>query len=106
MPMAGVSADCAGEFSAAGQAVREPANLKSKWALLLMRRRRTFNRFNSGAKSRAFMATTDIALRAGVLEKAADLYETHAYEFFALLAREAAKTINDWHWRVREPWIF
>ncbi|PZO73928.1 MAG: bifunctional proline dehydrogenase/L-glutamate gamma-semialdehyde dehydrogenase [Mesorhizobium amorphae] len=33
--------------------------------------------------------------RADVLRRAADLYEAHAAEFFALCAREAGKTLND-----------
>ena len=40
--------------------------------------------------------------RAACLERAADLYETHAAEFFALAAREAGKTLPDAIAEVRE----
>ena len=40
--------------------------------------------------------------RAGILRRAADLYETHAAEFFALAAREAGKTLSDGVAEVRE----
>lgn len=40
--------------------------------------------------------------RRAILEKAADLYEHHAHEFFALLAREAGKTLLDAVGEVRE----
>ncbi|MCC5975492.1 MAG: bifunctional proline dehydrogenase/L-glutamate gamma-semialdehyde dehydrogenase PutA, partial [Rubellimicrobium sp.] len=36
-----------------------------------------------------------VTARAGILEKAADLYESNAPELFALLAREAGKTLPD-----------
>ncbi|MCP4073404.1 MAG: bifunctional proline dehydrogenase/L-glutamate gamma-semialdehyde dehydrogenase PutA [Hyphomicrobiales bacterium] len=40
--------------------------------------------------------------RANILNKAADLYEAHADEFFSLLAREAGKTIADCIGELRE----
>ncbi|MBY4893291.1 bifunctional proline dehydrogenase/L-glutamate gamma-semialdehyde dehydrogenase PutA [Rhodobacteraceae bacterium N5(2021)] len=40
--------------------------------------------------------------RAGILNKAADLYESHAAELFALLAREAGKTLPDCEAELRE----
>src|SRR5690606_27493454 len=40
--------------------------------------------------------------RAAMLERAADLYEAHACEFFALCAREAGKTLADGVAEVRE----
>ncbi|GGG40464.1 bifunctional protein PutA [Caldovatus sediminis] len=42
------------------------------------------------------------AARAAVLERAADLIEAHRFEFLALLAREAGKTLPDGHAEVRE----
>ncbi|MDT8345061.1 MAG: bifunctional proline dehydrogenase/L-glutamate gamma-semialdehyde dehydrogenase PutA, partial [Thermohalobaculum sp.] len=44
----------------------------------------------------------DAGTRAGALRKAADLYEGHAAEFFALAAREAGKTLADGVAEVRE----
>ncbi len=44
----------------------------------------------------------DPATRAEVLNKAADLYETHLGPFFALLAREAGKTLMDCQGELRE----
>ena len=43
-----------------------------------------------------------VATRAAVLRAAADAYEAHAPEFFALLAREAGKTLPDAVGEVRE----
>ncbi len=43
-----------------------------------------------------------VAERAACLERTADLYETHAAEFFALAAREAGKTLGDGVAEVRE----
>ena len=40
--------------------------------------------------------------RAAVLNRASDLYEKHAHEFYALLAREAGKTIADCVGELRE----
>ncbi len=42
------------------------------------------------------------ATRAAILNKAADLYEEHAHEFYALLSREAGKTIGDCVGELRE----
>jgi len=47
-------------------------------------------------------AGTPVAERVGALLKAADLYEAHAVEFFALCAREAGKTLADGIAEVRE----
>ncbi len=44
----------------------------------------------------------DAATRAQTLNRAADLYEENAYEVFALLAREAGKTLPDCVGEVRE----
>ncbi|ABD56411.1 bifunctional proline dehydrogenase/L-glutamate gamma-semialdehyde dehydrogenase PutA [Jannaschia sp. CCS1] len=44
----------------------------------------------------------DAANRTDVLNRAADLYETHAPELFALLAREAGKTLPDCEAELRE----
>ncbi|MCL4110430.1 UNVERIFIED_CONTAM: hypothetical protein GTU68_022312 [Idotea baltica] len=44
----------------------------------------------------------DVCERGRILNKAADLYEQHAGEFFALLAREAGKTIVDCIAELRE----
>jgi RHH-type proline utilization regulon transcriptional repressor/proline dehydrogenase/delta 1-pyrroline-5-carboxylate dehydrogenase len=43
-----------------------------------------------------------VAERAAVLNRAADLYETHFGELFQLLAREAGKTLNDAVGELRE----
>ncbi|MBU0582441.1 MAG: bifunctional proline dehydrogenase/L-glutamate gamma-semialdehyde dehydrogenase PutA [Alphaproteobacteria bacterium] len=43
-----------------------------------------------------------VAERAAILRKAADLYEAHAVEFFALATREAGKTLADGVAEVRE----
>ncbi len=40
-------------------------------------------------------AALAVGERAACLERASDLYERHAHEFFALLAREAGKTLTD-----------
>jgi RHH-type proline utilization regulon transcriptional repressor/proline dehydrogenase/delta 1-pyrroline-5-carboxylate dehydrogenase len=45
--------------------------------------------------SQAGWAGLDVAERAAILERAAELYEAHAFEFFALCAREAGKTMLD-----------
>ncbi|MBX3569722.1 MAG: bifunctional proline dehydrogenase/L-glutamate gamma-semialdehyde dehydrogenase PutA [Rhizobiaceae bacterium] len=47
-------------------------------------------------------AATPVAERAAILERAADLYEQHAAEFFALATREAGKTLADGIAEVRE----
>ncbi|MEM1419851.1 MAG: bifunctional proline dehydrogenase/L-glutamate gamma-semialdehyde dehydrogenase PutA [Pseudomonadota bacterium] len=47
-------------------------------------------------------ATTPVATRAQILERAADLYEAHAPELMALAAREAGKTRLDGVAEVRE----
>jgi RHH-type transcriptional regulator, proline utilization regulon repressor / proline dehydrogenase / delta 1-pyrroline-5-carboxylate dehydrogenase len=47
-------------------------------------------------------AALPVAARAAVLERAADLYEAHAPEFFALATREAGKTLADGIAEVRE----
>ncbi|MEM8698308.1 MAG: bifunctional proline dehydrogenase/L-glutamate gamma-semialdehyde dehydrogenase PutA [Pseudomonadota bacterium] len=43
-----------------------------------------------------------VSTRADILRRAADLYETHAAELFALLAREAGKTLPDCVAELRE----
>jgi RHH-type proline utilization regulon transcriptional repressor/proline dehydrogenase/delta 1-pyrroline-5-carboxylate dehydrogenase len=47
-------------------------------------------------------AATPVAERAACLLRAADLYETHSVEFFALCTREAGKTLADGVAEVRE----
>ena len=47
-------------------------------------------------------AATPVSTRAEALRRAADLYETHAVEFFALCTREAGKTLADGVAEVRE----
>jgi RHH-type proline utilization regulon transcriptional repressor/proline dehydrogenase/delta 1-pyrroline-5-carboxylate dehydrogenase len=47
-------------------------------------------------------AGTGVEVRSGILRAAADLYEQHAHEFFALAAREAGKTPLDAVAEVRE----
>src|SRR5262245_20292977 len=47
-------------------------------------------------------AAKPVAQRAAVLSRAADLYEAHAIEFFALATREAGKTLADGVAEVRE----
>jgi RHH-type proline utilization regulon transcriptional repressor/proline dehydrogenase/delta 1-pyrroline-5-carboxylate dehydrogenase len=47
-------------------------------------------------------ARTPVAERAACLQRAADLYEKHAVEFFALCTREAGKTLADGVAEVRE----
>jgi RHH-type proline utilization regulon transcriptional repressor/proline dehydrogenase/delta 1-pyrroline-5-carboxylate dehydrogenase len=47
-------------------------------------------------------AATPVAERAAILRRTADLYETHADEFFALCTREAGKTLADGVAEVRE----
>ena len=93
----------AGEFSRPGKPCANPANPKEQVGVVIDATAADIQTaLTQAQKAAPSWATTDIALRAGVLEKAADLYETHAYEFFALLAREAAKTINDCIGEVRE----
>jgi RHH-type proline utilization regulon transcriptional repressor/proline dehydrogenase/delta 1-pyrroline-5-carboxylate dehydrogenase len=46
--------------------------------------------------------TAPVAARADILRKAADLYEAHSEEIFALLAREAGKSLPDAIGEVRE----
>ncbi|QXT40657.1 bifunctional proline dehydrogenase/L-glutamate gamma-semialdehyde dehydrogenase PutA [Gymnodinialimonas ceratoperidinii] len=53
-------------------------------------------------KAVATAAPWDAANRAEVLNKAADLYEEHTAELFALLAREAGKTLPDCEAELRE----
>jgi len=45
--------------------------------------------------ARPAWAARPVAERAACLARAADLYEAHAHEFFALCAREAGKTVTD-----------
>ena len=47
-------------------------------------------------------AARPVAERAAMLDRAADLYEAHAVEFFALATREAGKTLADGVAEVRE----
>ncbi|MEM9026831.1 MAG: bifunctional proline dehydrogenase/L-glutamate gamma-semialdehyde dehydrogenase PutA [Pseudomonadota bacterium] len=47
-------------------------------------------------------AATPVAERAAILNRVADLYEIHAYEFFALATREAGKVLLDGIAEVRE----
>ncbi|MCO5069640.1 MAG: bifunctional proline dehydrogenase/L-glutamate gamma-semialdehyde dehydrogenase PutA [Rhizobiaceae bacterium] len=53
-------------------------------------------------EAHAGWAATPVAQRAAMLRKAADLYEKHAIEFFALATREAGKTLSDGIAEVRE----
>jgi len=53
-------------------------------------------------KAQGAWAATPVAQRAAILSKAADLYEEHAAELFALCAREAGKTLLDAVGEVRE----
>ncbi|MCO6385423.1 bifunctional proline dehydrogenase/L-glutamate gamma-semialdehyde dehydrogenase PutA [Aliihoeflea sp. 40Bstr573] len=50
----------------------------------------------------AAWAATPVAERADMLRRAADLYEQHAVEFFALATREAGKSVPDGIAEVRE----
>ena len=52
--------------------------------------------------AQAGWARRPVAERAAILRKAADLYEAHAVEFFALATREAGKTLADGVAEVRE----
>lgn len=47
-------------------------------------------------------AKRPVSERAAILDRAADLYEKHAVEFFALATREAGKTLADGVAEVRE----
>ncbi|MET3660214.1 bifunctional proline dehydrogenase/L-glutamate gamma-semialdehyde dehydrogenase PutA [Aquamicrobium ahrensii] len=53
-------------------------------------------------KAQPGWAARPVAERAGVLRRAADLYEANAAEFFALATREAGKTLADGVAEVRE----
>ena len=55
-----------------------------------------------GAAAQPAWAATPVADRAAMLLRAADLYEAHAAEFFALCTREAGKTLADGIAEVRE----
>ncbi len=55
-----------------------------------------------GVAAQPGWAATGVEVRAGILRAAADLYERHAEEFFALTAREAGKTPLDAVAEVRE----
>jgi len=55
-----------------------------------------------GVAAQPAWATMPVAERAACLLRAADLYETHAVEFFALCTREAGKTLADGVAEVRE----
>jgi len=56
----------------------------------------------AAAEAQPGWAKTPVAKRAKALLKAADLYEEHAAEFFALATREAGKTLADGVAEVRE----
>ena len=56
--------------------------------------------------SAAAWASTDVEDRANRVRRVADLYEMHAPELFALLAREAGKTLSDGVGEVREACDF
>ena len=63
----------AGEFSRPGKPCANPANPKEQVGVVIDATAADIQTaLNSGAKSAPSWATTDIALRAGVLEKAAD----------------------------------
>ncbi len=53
-------------------------------------------------KAHPAWAATPVRQRAAALQEAADLYEAHAAEFFALATREAGKTLADGISEVRE----
>ncbi|MFN3549702.1 MAG: bifunctional proline dehydrogenase/L-glutamate gamma-semialdehyde dehydrogenase PutA [Mesorhizobium sp.] len=55
-----------------------------------------------GVAAQAGWAATPVTERAAMLLRAADLYEAHAPEFFALCTREAGKTLADGIAEVRE----
>jgi RHH-type proline utilization regulon transcriptional repressor/proline dehydrogenase/delta 1-pyrroline-5-carboxylate dehydrogenase len=57
---------------------------------------------DAALKAQAGWERTPVAIRAGVLIEAADLYEQNTIEFFALCAREAGKTLADAVAEVRE----
>ncbi|TKT79126.1 bifunctional proline dehydrogenase/L-glutamate gamma-semialdehyde dehydrogenase PutA [Aquamicrobium sp. LC103] len=57
---------------------------------------------DAAAKAQAGWAGRPVAERAAMLERAADLYEANAVEFFALCTREAGKTLADGVAEVRE----
>ncbi|MGB6116624.1 MAG: bifunctional proline dehydrogenase/L-glutamate gamma-semialdehyde dehydrogenase PutA [Mesorhizobium sp.] len=54
------------------------------------------------AKAQPRWAATPVTERSAILRRAADLYEKHAIEFYALCAREAGKTLADGVAEVRE----
>ncbi|MDQ6432907.1 bifunctional proline dehydrogenase/L-glutamate gamma-semialdehyde dehydrogenase PutA [Mesorhizobium sp. LHD-90] len=56
----------------------------------------------SAADAQPAWARRPVAERAGILRRAADLYEENAAEFFALCTREAGKTLADGVSEVRE----
>ncbi len=66
----------------------------------------TYKKADEAAVRKALVAAkpwdTDVATRAMVLRKAADLYEAHYGEIFAVLAREAGKTTIDVIGELRE----
>lgn len=49
----------------------------------------------SSVQSFTKWSNTDVSVRADVLNKIADLYEQNRYELYAILIKEAGKTIND-----------
>ena len=57
---------------------------------------------DAAVKAQAGWERTAVAVRAGMLIEAANLYEQNAIEFFALCAREAGKTLADGVAEVRE----
>ncbi|MEO3385645.1 bifunctional proline dehydrogenase/L-glutamate gamma-semialdehyde dehydrogenase PutA [Mesorhizobium sp. CAU 1741] len=57
---------------------------------------------DAAVKAQAGWESTPVAQRSAMLLRAADLYEEHAIEFFALCAREAGKTLADGVAEVRE----
>jgi len=57
---------------------------------------------DTALKAFSSWSTRPVAERAAMLNRAADLYEEHAVEFFALATREAGKTLADGVAEVRE----
>jgi len=83
--------------------VYNPADLKEQIGTVAETKLEDVEKAISAAgKAQKSWSTTPAATRANALRKAADLYEQHWDELFALLTREAGKTINDCIGELRE----
>ncbi|MGC4024078.1 MAG: bifunctional proline dehydrogenase/L-glutamate gamma-semialdehyde dehydrogenase PutA [Mesorhizobium sp.] len=93
--------------SATGQGAEKPVTNPARPADIVGKVREAGPKQVAGAVKAAVAAQpawakTSVTERAAALTKAADLYEKHADEFFALATREAGKTLADGIAEVRE----